>query len=483
MALASLHPQSLELFCELSGKVPDFNLTLGFGDNKSRITEGNWTLKVTNEQGNASISFVLCNTTAEDKSQGTGYVSPVSPNALIITWCLLCVGIFIVSFSSVSVIYIIKLRRRGRRRRLHVTETEANTNNGAEEDVEFDATYNDTREEEYKTKCYPVLETKVGSSQKKTFLRLKDSCKKQARYNLSRNVFGGCLAQNMKATTTSTQLRKILESTFILMMVAKIEDSVNIFTVEVETENNPGYDEYRCLPNVIFPRHEVKSCSAKMETETQSSSVPGHIRRREIEDTDDLLLFKPLLDCAWIHSQLHCIKQKDIEYKHPVSTLAEITIPRSFADRNGSYSCGGQLHNISLSELHGSSAPALAAVLSSVDFLTFALNSQDLIGELRESVPVDLVLLVGTQKQAAICNLGLEHGKPSQVDERKDEIQNNQFNGPIHENPPNDKGSGKSKITNITEVCYRLSTDRNGENDPLVDHELSRSREEESTDL
>ncbi|XP_025100814.1 uncharacterized protein LOC112568032 isoform X2 [Pomacea canaliculata] len=112
MALASLHPQSLELFCELSGKVPDFNLTLGFGDNKSRITEGNWTLKVTNEQGNASISFVLCNTTAEDKSQGTGYVSPVSPNALIITWCLLCVGIFIVSFSSVSVIYIIKLRRR-----------------------------------------------------------------------------------------------------------------------------------------------------------------------------------------------------------------------------------------------------------------------------------------------------------------------------------------------------------------------------------
>lgn len=64
MALASLHPQSLELFCELSGKVPDFNLTLGFGD-KSRITKGNWTLEVTNEQGNASISFVLCNTTAE----------------------------------------------------------------------------------------------------------------------------------------------------------------------------------------------------------------------------------------------------------------------------------------------------------------------------------------------------------------------------------------------------------------------------------
>ncbi|XP_025100816.1 uncharacterized protein LOC112568034 isoform X1 [Pomacea canaliculata] len=57
----------------------------------------------------------------------------------------------------------------------------------------------------------------------------------------------------------------------------KIEDSVNIFTVEVETENNPGYDEYRCLPNVIFPRHEVKSCSAKMETETQSSSVPVNV--------------------------------------------------------------------------------------------------------------------------------------------------------------------------------------------------------------
>lgn len=53
----------------------------------------------------------------------------------------------------------------------------------------------------------------------------------------------------------------------------KIEDSVNIFTVEVETENNPGYDEYRCLPNVIFPRHEVKSCSAKMETETESKKA------------------------------------------------------------------------------------------------------------------------------------------------------------------------------------------------------------------
>ncbi|XP_025101331.1 uncharacterized protein LOC112568305 [Pomacea canaliculata] len=53
---------------------------------------------------------------------------------------------------------------------------------------------------------------------------------------------------------------------------------------------------------------------------------------------------EPLLDCAWIHSQLHCIKQKDIEYKHPVSTLAEITIPRSFADRNGSYRCVPEGH-------------------------------------------------------------------------------------------------------------------------------------------
>lgn len=53
---------------------------------------------------------------------------------------------------------------------------------------------------------------------------------------------------------------------------------------------------------------------------------------------------EPLLDCAWSKSQLRCIKQKDFEYKHPVSTLAEITIPRSFVERNGSYRCVPEGH-------------------------------------------------------------------------------------------------------------------------------------------
>lgn len=65
---ASLHPHSLDLICELSGKVPNFNLTVGFGDKKLRIPEGNWTLKITHEQGNASIHFMLVNNTVEGES-------------------------------------------------------------------------------------------------------------------------------------------------------------------------------------------------------------------------------------------------------------------------------------------------------------------------------------------------------------------------------------------------------------------------------
>lgn len=64
----SLHPNSLELICELSGSAPDFNLTVGFGDKQLRITEGNWTLKITHEQVNASITFMLVNKTVEGES-------------------------------------------------------------------------------------------------------------------------------------------------------------------------------------------------------------------------------------------------------------------------------------------------------------------------------------------------------------------------------------------------------------------------------
>lgn len=45
---------------------------------------------------------------------------------------------------------------------------------------------------------------------------------------------------------------------------------------------------------------------------------------------------EPLVDCAWDKSELRCIQQEDFECKHPVSEIAEITIPETFGDKNGS---------------------------------------------------------------------------------------------------------------------------------------------------
>lgn len=56
---------------------------------------------------------------------------------------------------------------------------------------------------------------------------------------------------------------------------------------------------------------------------------------------------EPLVDCAWANSELRCIQQEDFECKHPVSEIAEITIPESFGDKNGSYRCvpEGHMHH------------------------------------------------------------------------------------------------------------------------------------------
>lgn len=56
---------------------------------------------------------------------------------------------------------------------------------------------------------------------------------------------------------------------------------------------------------------------------------------------------EPLVDCAWTKAHLHCIKQQGFECKHPVSDTAEIIIPKSFGDKQGSYRCvsDGNRHN------------------------------------------------------------------------------------------------------------------------------------------
>ncbi|XP_025100820.1 uncharacterized protein LOC112568036 [Pomacea canaliculata] len=56
---------------------------------------------------------------------------------------------------------------------------------------------------------------------------------------------------------------------------------------------------------------------------------------------------EPLLDCAWIKSDIHCINQKGVAPQTPVSNTVAITIPTTFLNGNGSYKCvpEGFTHN------------------------------------------------------------------------------------------------------------------------------------------
>lgn len=67
--IAQMQPRTstMEVKCEVSGHTPEFNLTLRSFD-KLRIGAGIWTLHVTSESGDSSITFQLINITGNEIS-------------------------------------------------------------------------------------------------------------------------------------------------------------------------------------------------------------------------------------------------------------------------------------------------------------------------------------------------------------------------------------------------------------------------------
>ncbi|XP_025101644.1 uncharacterized protein LOC112568539 isoform X2 [Pomacea canaliculata] len=326
-------------------------------------------------------------------------------------------------------------------------------------------------------------------------------------------------------------------------------------------DENPPNDKGNTETSCDVSETNVLKCNFSTNVNTTQTDFSVYFQLDNINE-------ELLVDCAWLNHNLSCLNQEGIDVKQEVSETAEISLPTRFVSANGTYRCQleGLEHKqgtpcqfdetkdeIQNNQFNGSidqnphndkgntetscdvsETNVLKCNFStnvnatqtafSVYFQIYNIDKEllvycawlnhnlsclnkegfDVKQEVSETAEISLPTRFVSANGTYRCNLGLEHGKPSQVDERKDEIQNNQFNGPIHENPPNDKAACNcilwivGGVSSAVAICilgliimvtYMHVQKRsgkskmNGENDPLVDHELSRSREEESTDL
>ncbi|PVD27292.1 hypothetical protein C0Q70_12447 [Pomacea canaliculata] len=101
---------SRNVTCTLSGRAPEFNLTLHFGE-ETWIRPGNWTLDITTEFGITNITFELINDTAHTGvSPSSEYPGQLTESniLLVISGCLLTVIVFSAGLSILCVVKFAK---------------------------------------------------------------------------------------------------------------------------------------------------------------------------------------------------------------------------------------------------------------------------------------------------------------------------------------------------------------------------------------